>query len=70
MEKLGVLSEGVTPCDVCGSPSDTMIGGRYLCTKHDTSKQKQAEAQGIQHTFRRSIREMVLESDDKIKVLK
>lgn len=70
MDKLGVLSEGVTPCDVCGDPSDTMRGGQYVCTKHDKEQQKEGEEKALQHTFRRSLREMVLDCDTKIKSTK
>lgn len=32
MIKTGKITEGVTPCSMCGEPSDIIVKGRPLCS--------------------------------------
>lgn len=33
-QKTGQVAENVTPCEVCGHPSDQVINGKALCSGH------------------------------------
>lgn len=62
MTKLGVLAKGVTPCEQCGNPSNTMLEGEYLCDA--CAKQvedKLADEKCIARPFQKSMRRMLEE---------
>jgi hypothetical protein len=33
-QKTGQVAENVTPCEICGHPSDQVINGKALCRLH------------------------------------
>lgn len=33
-QKTGQVEEEVTPCEICGHPSDRVVGGKALCNSH------------------------------------
>ena len=63
MQKIGILATKVTPCEICGDPSTTMVGGVYLCEKHGTeaSEKMLKEGSGIPSPFRSSMRQIIEE---------
>jgi hypothetical protein len=61
MQKIAILSTKVTPCESCGAPSTTMLGGQYLCEScSDVETKKIAEdGSGIPCPFKKSLRQVI-----------
>jgi len=62
MNKLGILTSGVTPCEQCGNTSNTMLEGEYLCDACAKKlESKIAEENSISRPFQKSMRRMLEE---------
>jgi len=62
MQKLGILSKGITPCEQCGHPSTTMMEAEYLCDDcaRELSETLTKES-CISRPFQKSMRRMLEE---------